>query len=621
MPMPLQDNTTADKMCTGPCTWPAWPLALLHESARCLALAAQRRLKLLPHGALDPDVFSKWLPVCVFPAVEALHETSSLALSFVVRLLQAADLLRAEAEWLLPGSGLERWLGQPPALQLLHLRQAWWRQVAWDAAALAALRLPAWLERRWPALITTTCTGVVACAAWTPTTAIHPRLERAGLLTAPGQAGNLPSVSQAVETAVWGVARFLLHFVLPGLGLVELAWRAEHTYLRATPEGRAWLQVALARRETPPEADHALELDIPYHELHFPEPDTLPMTITPASVPEPSPDAAFDLHVALTAPAACTFLLMHVTAPRTPEVPSPTAIPETARYRMTRATVTRGVAWGYPVREVLFFLARWNAGELPPDLVQHLWAWDDAQHTLTCTPGYLLQGDVDVLAALCRRKAFRRRARPLPGGAAAWVAGDAALALWAYLRRRGYVLQVQPPAAADTSRAEGAGRTALPVSALLIAAHAYQTLRTYLPRLADVPLAALAQAVESTLPPDERAAVQRLLASQEAILAQALQRTAPSTPEPAPKPLSADLASLARLDAFLSTAIANATMVDLTYIDTRAQVTHRRVKPLRIETRPPHRYLVAHCTLRNEERHFRLDRVIEVKSEELGVKS
>ena len=52
--------------------------------------------------------------------------------------------------------------------------------------------------------------------------------------------------------------------------------------------------------------------------------------------------------------------------------------------------------------------------------------------------------------------------------------------------------------------------------------------------------------------------------------------------------------------------------LDMTYADTRARVTRRRVHPLRLESRWGQQYLVAHCELRQDERWFRLDRIVEL---------
>ncbi len=601
------------------CHWPDLPLAFLHDCARCLALSQQGVLKLNPQGHLQPDSVARladvWLSHPLSP--DARSEAQTPALSFTVRLLQSAALLqRVSAQWL-PSPTLSAWLNQPPALQLLHLRQAWWQHVAWDAAAIPAMSLPAWLQRRWSAVVETVCTGLSESTpdAWLPLHNIPVWLQQAGLLTVPDYVRNLPNVQRSLGAGVWGLAFFLIRTVLPCLGLIELTSNDGQLHLRPTAEGRTWLRIALERRAAAADAQHALEADIPYHELRFPDPAFPPLTVALAATSGENSDPAIEIGVTLAAPAACTFLLTHVAEPLPPAGPSAPAAPALWRYRITHASIARGVAWGYPVRHVLFLLARWTAGELDPLVVQQIWAWDAAQHTLTCESGYRLRGDPAVFAALRARKAFRTRARPLPGQGAVWVAATDAPALWTYLRQRGYTLLVLP--AGDQGKTNsaalpltpGSAGGALPLNALYIVARTYHHLRAGLPRLADVPLDALLRDLETALPSDERAALARLLASQEAILAQALEQTGLAASEPAPLP-PLDLAGLAAIETILHTAIADAAAVELTYIDAHAQVTHRHVKPLRFEERAPHRYLVAHCTLRDEERHFRLDRIV-----------
>ena len=599
--------------------------AFLHDSARCLALAQGHRLKMLPDGNIDLAGLSyPFILATLSPTIS--REEQAPAFSFLVRLLQAAELLHPDGEWLVTGPGMAMWLDQPPASQLLHLRRAWWENLLWDAQALPPLRLPLWLERRWPAIVTTVCTAVAACPAnvWTPLASLRMELERAGLLAAPGVAANLPALRSAVKSGVWGLARFLVHSALPRLGLLELTNVEGQIHLRPTEEGRVWLRTALKRRKDAEDVPDgpalvglpvlaglpalALELDVPYHDLYLPLPDFPLLTVALATASSATAEITLNLRLTLTAPAACTFVLMHVAEPLVVVENTIAGVPETIAYRATHATIARGIARGYPVSAVLFLLARWTGGELDPAVVHHLQAWDDAQCTLACEPGYCLHGDPAVFVALRARKAFRRRARLLPGGAEAWVSAAEAPALWTYLRQRGYVLPDLSPVAHPVIP-YGAASSAVPMSAMLVAAHAYRQLRAHLPRLADVPLDSLLADLENAVPPAERVALQRLLASQEATLAQALGATASAASPPASLPSPA-LNDLAQIESILQAAITTAATVALTYIDAQAQITYRHVKPLRFEERAPHCYLVAHCTLRDEERHFRLDRIV-----------
>jgi DNA polymerase III epsilon subunit len=50
--------------------------------------------------------------------------------------------------------------------------------------------------------------------------------------------------------------------------------------------------------------------------------------------------------------------------------------------------------------------------------------------------------------------------------------------------------------------------------------------------------------------------------------------------------------------------------VEITYIDAKGQQTLRRITPRRVQANRDYIYLVAFCHLRQEERHFRLDRIV-----------
>jgi len=162
-------------------------------------------------------------------------------------------------------------------------------------------------------------------------------------------------------------------------------------------------------------------------------------------------------------------------------------------------------------------------------------------------------------------------------------------------------------------------RSALPLPSLLVALRTYQHLRRVVPGLAALDLQDLERSIKAALSPDEQQAVQRLLESHVAILAQAIGRQEDTgaegqggkgaegrgdEPPVSPAPLLP--CSLSSLRA----AVEAGSPVQLTYVDTHARTTRRRVRPLRLEERWGQRYLVAHCELRQDERWFRLDRVI-----------
>jgi len=81
---------------------------------------------------------------------------------------------------------------------------------------------------------------------------------------------------------------------------------------------------------------------------------------------------------------------------------------------------------------------------------------------------------------------------------------------------------------------------------------------------------------------------------------------APSAAPPVEKPESARVAEA------VTAAIAAGATLEILYADTGAAVTQRRIRPLRLEERWGRQYVVAYCTLRGDERSFRLDRIVEV---------
>lgn len=68
----------------------------------------------------------------------------------------------------------------------------------------------------------------------------------------------------------------------------------------------------------------------------------------------------------------------------------------------------------------------------------------------------------------------------------------------------------------------------------------------------------------------------------------------------------------------LAEALADQGQVWMRYVDAWGRETVRRVRPLRVSEDRGALYLVAHCYLRNEQRTFRLDRVIELRREPPG---
>ena len=66
----------------------------------------------------------------------------------------------------------------------------------------------------------------------------------------------------------------------------------------------------------------------------------------------------------------------------------------------------------------------------------------------------------------------------------------------------------------------------------------------------------------------------------------------------------------------ISEALERRGQVHMRYVDARGQETERAVRPLRVQERNGHLYLLAHCHRAGELRTFRLDRVVEMAMED-----
>lgn len=80
-----------------------------------------------------------------------------------------------------------------------------------------------------------------------------------------------------------------------------------------------------------------------------------------------------------------------------------------------------------------------------------------------------------------------------------------------------------------------------------------------------------------------------------------------------PEPLSRDI-----LPSVLVEALEHSRLLHLRYRGSSGSVTERTVEPLRVGTYRGSTYLIAHCTLRGEQRTFRLDRIVEMRIRDLA---
>jgi hypothetical protein len=294
-----------------------------------------------------------------------------------------------------------------------------------------------------------------------------------------------------------------------------------------------------------------------------------------------------------------------------------------------------------------------SEGVLPAPAVAQLDEWQRDVSLVTCEPGYRLQvASPEVLQALRRRAPFRRRTRPFASRQEAWVSRGEAKALFRYLRRLGYVPVLPSDGDDDTPPIAPALRPVLPLPQLLVALRTYHHLRGQIPGLAPLGLEALEADIAAALAPSQLAGARQLVESHAILLAwdippaveraeseggqaaekeaaqlenaeAVVDRAAQAAPDSPPVrstggarggPTLAPPVNARELLPLLQAAIDAASPVELVYADAQARVTVRPVRPLRLEERQGRQILVAYCELRQDERHFRLDRIIRLQS-------
>lgn len=596
--------------------WPFYPLALLHDSARCLALVNQDQLQLNPQSRLQIGGVS-CLTRAMLLRPQASHprsESQAPGLSLLIGLLMHAGLVTAQQRHLQLTAAAHQWLDLPAALQLTQLRQVWWSNPAANTRWFPATRRQRPLDSLWHTLTLETARWVAGLCPreWARAADLQAYLADRDLLGPAGAGRNLPSVHQALQAQSERFVDFLLRFPLPYLGLIELSDPPERCHLRPTPEGAAWLTQAIIHSKLfiqPPEGV-AVEEEIPHYELRVPPAEGSPVDVALDPAAGAAPALAVTVHLA--APAAHTFDVAHFAQLLSPGPP--------ARYHVTLEHLRQATDWGYPPSDVIFLLARFCGAPLPPHVLAQLNAWRGEIIGLPCQPGYRITfAGPEILHTLRQREPFRCRTLPFPCGRAAWVDQSQSRDLFRYLRRMGYEPKLTAAPHDVTSTMEPLRRPPFPLLRWLVTLGTYQRLRQRLPGLSDVDLEDVEQALRVALPPDELAAAERLIASHDALLAKAI--TAPVSPDGVEEAAAPAVGTPGddrdALHDRLEAAIQSGAVLNLTYADAKGRLTRRRVHPLHLETRWGQVYLVAFCELRQDERSFRLDRIVAVDDDHL----
>lgn len=210
---------------------------------------------------------------------------------------------------------------------------------------------------------------------------------------------------------------------------------------------------------------------------------------------------------------------------------------------------------------------------------------------------------------------------------------DRCKGLFRALRRMGYTLAALPtdealvPAFAGMTAGGsvsgdgvfywdlGALARHVPLPRLLALLRTYEELRRLVAGLADLGLERLGRQIEAQLGADELVAAGQIAQSNAGLLeGEALKRLLPTE---APK--QSAQRERGEIEGLIAAAVDRGETVRLCYADAQARITRRVVRPLRIEAAPrsgeygERRLLVAFCELRREERHFRMDRVVDVE--------
>lgn len=568
----------------------------LHDTARCLALVRQNRLELQVGGCLRPEGIRLLVRSTGAGAryAAAANEHQAPLLSFMVRLLVAGGLVGQAGERLLLSEVAYDWLGRPPERQLHTLRQIWFLTPELWWCWLPAGQRRAYLTRWWEYVVLEGIREIVELElmTWIPVSDLLTGLRERGVLTPGGVAQNLPRVRRATERRTERVLRILWEGILPCLGFCEVQGKL----LKPTAEGACWLGAALALRGRMQQnaGETAVELAVPHHQLSFPVLEDPLVTVRDD----------LSLTVQPEAPAAYTFEIAHWAQLLSPG--------PAARYQMTENSLQQAAVWGYQSADIIFALARFSEGRLPAGAVHLLERWQETAALVTCEPGYRIQmASPALLEALQRRDTFRRYTRPMAHGRDVWVGVTESDVLFRYLRQLGFTPVLPEDATGELSWLSPSLHRALPLAQLWIALRSYLHVGHRVPGLARSQVEHLVEALELALSPDEREALDHLLAANIAKLDAHLE------------PLESQEISdgsrarpVAAVRDYLAAAVEAGEPVTLTYVNSKAQITRRQVQPLRLQVRWDQDYLVAYCMLRGDERCFRLDRIVSVESTE-----
>ncbi len=573
------------------------PLAALLEPAPLAAVAAPPRVSAPPYALplarflsfLERETLAplhgRWLPPQALRALAAFLPAAPPALrselqwpylTFLHYLAEQAGLIAVNAGLLKPTTEAYTWLDAAPAVQLSHLWQAWRAPTAENARLWQRYRLPLAAEAHPPHRFADFCQALAARPPYqaSPVAYLDVLEDHAPALCRPESAYRVwaetdPEAQVAYHAELRAAFTALLTGPLAWLGLLETTSDG----LNLTPWGAAFL--ALPGSAWPP------------------PPPPLALQLTPVDAD------TFALHYTAAAAGSVTprlRLQLETLAP-----PTPAAL-DTGQ--LTRASVHQALQQGATAESLLTLLEH-AADPLPPLLVAALYRWAAELETVSIRQIILLETrDPALLQTLTRARRVRETLGETLSARAVRVNAARLPDLLRRLARRGITPRLEISAEAPAPPAALAPADQGPADQVEIAA----ALRVYCQLIGSLnaPVAApytLQHTWEAQLTLAQRdAAAQRAQA-----LLQALRQAAPPpTDEHLPAPTGPILAQLEQ-------AIAAQQPVTFTYYTAgRADVTRRRVDPLRLEWHGEVAYLIGYCHLRQAQRVFRVDRIQEL---------
>lgn len=481
-------------------------------------------------------------------------ELRSGRLAFVHFLAEALDLLQPTAGRLKPSAAAMAWLQQPFSIQLQQLRNAWLSPAEPHRQLRRRYRLPGHALRDPQALAERAIQLLAAFPTGSPITV-------EALLQSPHLAAD--SFLPWWERETTDRPADLLHALLAG----PLSWLGILADLPSDAPGRAWRRTAWG------------EWLLGIRQPEPPTPPREPLSLLPHLALNVSPSAFPDAILAV--------------APWTELFPGP-------ELRLTPASVATALARGAELPDLLVTLAAHSAPLLQPSQLADLMDWAERAAVVRLRPALLLEcvpaSTLDTLHSDRRMRPFL--SHRLSAGAAL-LRTDQPDRLSHLLQQRGLTVDLSP-LLPDPKQSLDQALASGDATWLAVAFQVYTALARRLPLLAAPPAAAL-ESLRPALSPAQWAVV-------ETATAQAIAAVEAALDDPPPDP-----PTHARDDLVdrLTAAIHDGQTLALRYWSPWTQeTTDRTVQPHHIEWRGDHPYLIAFCQLRQQDRSFRLDRIL-----------